>query len=101
MQIPKSVWCLSRVAFVGCVIVVSTCLSGCHLRPNLGPPGSIGVQRDRAINNDPYPDNDLGPPVMGGRPLGFDRPFAQARQMQPLGSQRANRGAAYTPQYGF
>ena len=60
--------------------------TGCHLRPNFGPPGTIGMQRDRAVLHDPFPINDLGPAIVGGRPRGFDLPRAEAvdRQDHPF-----------------
>jgi hypothetical protein len=57
-------------------------LTGCHLRPNLGPPGTIGEQRARAIVHDPFPDNDLGPEIVSGRPREWNRPSAEPRRLQ-------------------
>ena len=54
------------------------------MRPNLGPPGTIGMQRSRAVLHDPYPSDDLGPPVVGGRPKGFDRPQSEATNLQEV-----------------
>ncbi len=42
-------------------------------RRGLGAPGPSQYQRDRATYNDPYPDNDIGPPVVGGRPRDFEQ----------------------------
>ena len=70
------------IAIAGLLLLVS----GCHLRPNFGPPGTIGMQRDRAVLHDPFPSNDLGPTIVGGRPKGFDIPRAEAvdRQDNPF-----------------
>ncbi len=57
-------------------------LAGCHLRPNFGPPGTIGMQRDRAVLHDPFPNNDLGPAVVGGRPRGYELPLPEATDTQ-------------------
>ncbi len=57
-------------------------LTGCHLRPNFGPPGTIGEQRAKAIVHDPFPDNDIGPPIASGRPPGFDRPASEPKRLQ-------------------
>ena len=72
------------------MVVVAT---GCNLRPNFGPPGTIGLQRSRAVLHDPFPSNDLGPPVVGGRPLGFDRPQSEVSGLQgsPFAAQSLNR----------
>ncbi|OHB81850.1 MAG: hypothetical protein A2W31_07055 [Planctomycetes bacterium RBG_16_64_10] len=40
-------------------------------------PGSASYQQRQAVRFDPYPENDLGPPVVGGRPLGFTQPPAE------------------------
>ena len=69
------------------VIALSTALmaigmSGCYLRPNLGPPGTIYEQRARAVLNDPFPSTDLGPTIVGGRPRGFDVPLAEPTNIQ-------------------
>lgn len=63
-------------------VLILVAATGCQNRFNLSPPGTIGEQRARAQLYDPYPDNDLGPPIVGGRPLGFDRPSAQPRRLQ-------------------
>ena len=81
--------------------LVGICMSGCHLRPNFGPPGTIGAQREQALLHDPYPDNDLGPAVSGTRPSGYERPFAETRQLQGPFSRNNNRGAQFVPQFGF
>jgi hypothetical protein len=73
-------------------------LSGCYLTPNLGPPGTIGMQRSRAVLNDPFPNNDIAPPIVGGRPLGFDRPLAEPVQNQV---NARNGGASVAPYQGF
>lgn len=61
-------------------IMVST--SGCYLRPNLGPPGTVWEQRSRTVLSDPFPNNELGPAVLGGRPREFDTPLAQPQLIQ-------------------
>lgn len=81
-------------------VVVSSI--GCYLRPNWGPPGTIGAQRARANLHDPFPSNELGPPIQGGRPLGFEQPRSEATQIQ--GSPYANqsiRGGYSAPYQGF
>ena len=37
------------------------------------PQGTVQQQRLRATLHDPYPDQDLGPEVMGGRPRDYSR----------------------------
>ena len=67
------------IAFGGLLLLAFT---GCHLRLDLGPPGTIGMQRDRAVLHDPYPRNDLGPAIESGRPRGFDIPRAETVDYQ-------------------
>jgi hypothetical protein len=39
--------------------------------PDFFHPGNAGYQRAEAIEHDPYTLNDIAPPVVGGRPLGY------------------------------
>lgn len=86
-------------------IIAGTALSlllvtsgGCYLTPDFGPPGTIARQRARAVVHDPFPNNDIAPPIVGGRPLGFDRPLAEAESSQA----GFRSGGAAVPQYqGF
>ena len=50
--------------------------------PYFGPQGTIGMQRNNNVLHDPFPSNDLGPPITGGRPLGFEQPWAESRNIQ-------------------
>ncbi len=69
---------------------------------NLGPPGTIGMQRERAVIHDPFPSNDLGPPIVGGRPREFDLPLAPTKglQVNPHANRSYNGGYAQ-PYNGF
>lgn len=40
------------------------------------------MQRSRAVLYDPYPSDTLGPPIMGGRPRGFDLPLTDVTNAQ-------------------
>jgi hypothetical protein len=75
--------CKLSALFFGLTVLLDC---GCHLRPNFGPPGTIGMQRSRAWLHDPYPSDELGPVIVGGRPLGFDRPQAETRNLQEIRS---------------
>lgn len=50
--------------------------------PYFGPQGTIGNQRNRNVLHDPFPSNELGPPIVSGRPLGFEQPWAESRNIQ-------------------
>ena len=64
------------------VAIVLVAASGCYLPILNGPPGTIGMQRSRAVLFDPYPSETLGPPIMGGRPRGFDLPLSDVTNAQ-------------------
>jgi hypothetical protein len=62
--------------------------SGCYLRPGFREaPGTILYQRSRAVVHDPFPDNSIGPPVVGGRAFGFERPLADPARLQSISPQ--------------
>jgi len=42
--------------------------------------GTIERQKNRAVTFDPYPLNDIGPPVVGGRPREFANPLPEAQR---------------------
>jgi len=78
--------------------------SGCNLpRPNWGlPPGTMAAQQYRALEYDPYGDNDAGPEIVGGRPREFQRPLPEPERAQfdPYGKrngQAASAGQFQTP----
>lgn len=54
------------------------------LQQNFEPPGTIFQQKLRARLHDPYPSDDLGPPLVGVRPREFNQPYAEARDSQIL-----------------
>lgn len=64
--------------------------------PNFGSQGTIGQQRNEAVIHDPFPSNELGPPIMGARPRGFERPFSEATDTQGSPYTRRNQR---TPNY--
>jgi hypothetical protein len=71
--------------------------SGCYWLPKFQPPGTIEMQRSQAVMHDPFPNNDVAPAIVGGRPLGFDRPLSEATQNQF----NTNRGDRVPPYNGF
>jgi len=76
--------------------------SGCSATFNPGPPGTIGMQRERAVIHDPFPSNDLGPEIFGGRPREFDLPLSEAKTLQVNPhSRRRSPGAPALPYFGF
>ena len=63
-------------------------LAGCPTirTPDLLHPGPAGYQRANALQWDPYPLDDVAPPVDGGRPREYARPIPEV-----------TRGQAFTP----
>ena len=62
------------------IAIVAAAASGCAGGPNYDfwHPGNIHTQRLRAVVHDPYPDQDLAPVVMGGRPRDYSEPLPEA-----------------------
>jgi len=51
--------------------------------PNWLHPGPAEYQQSQAQRFDPYPQNEPGPKIMGGRPLEYDKPPAEVLRVQP------------------
>jgi hypothetical protein len=74
-------------------------------QPQLLHPGPAGVQRHNAAQFDPYPPNDVGPKIVGGRPPDYAVPpneVTRSRQFMPNGPRSAlpvlvPQVPAYTP----
>ncbi len=59
--------------------------------PRLASPGTAPLQRYNAEQFDPYPQNDVGPEIVGGRPLDYAMPISEvsrSRQSMPVGEWR-------------
>ncbi|MEQ1903759.1 MAG: membrane or secreted protein [Pirellulaceae bacterium] len=86
-----------NLVIVSSILVTLTAV-GCNLAgPNFGPQGTFEYQRGQAVLHDPFPNNDAGPAVVGGRPLGYERPLAEPENNQEYRS-RGGKAPAY---YGF
>ncbi len=75
------------------VALTMVCVVGCsaeaqrYIRfPNLIHPGPAAVQRAEAIQHDPYPLNDIGPEIVGGRPLAYQQPLTEVDRARLLPS---------------
>jgi len=70
-----------RIALAACAALA---LTGCPTvrMPQLAGPGSAGYQRSNALQFDPYPLDDVAPPVAGGRPREYDRPIPEVKRGQ-------------------
>ena len=74
---------LLALPFAGCSSTVR--------KPKLFHPGPAAYQQYSATQFDPYPQNDMAPPIDGGRPITWSQPpseIERARQQQPWGPKR-------------
>ncbi|MEC7355996.1 MAG: hypothetical protein VXY07_03380 [Planctomycetota bacterium] len=55
---------------------------GCQNVATWQPPGTIQQQRNRASMYDPFPDNQMGPPLQELRPREFSSPLAEPARAQ-------------------
>lgn len=79
--------------------ILCCALAGCrNTRDPFSSPGTIGYQRNQAVLHDPFPSDQLGPPMMD-RPRGFDLPLSEVVDSQ--GSPFAKRGGRVKKYNGF
>lgn len=73
-----------RIARHVLLLAVILGLGGCqHMWPNLFHPGTTTAQQQRALLHDPYPDQDAGPAVVGGRPRQYLSPQPEPVRNSP------------------
>ncbi|QEG32790.1 hypothetical protein [Bythopirellula goksoeyrii] len=80
---PTAGACLLLLFAIGCSPTIRM--------PKLLHPGTAAYQRYNAELFDPYPQNDMGPKIDGGRPIDYQYPINQverARQPMPVGPWR-------------
>ena len=70
---------------------MAICIAGCtaeasrYIRfPQIANPGPAPVQRMQAVQHDPYPLNDVGPEIVGGRPLGYQQGLTEVERAKLL-----------------
>lgn len=86
-----------KLLALGAACVALTACSPYVRKPQLLHPGPAGYQRYNATQFDPYPQQDVGPEIVGGRPPDFAVPpneVERAYQHDPSGLQR---GAMASP----
>jgi len=85
---PKFLLHIRTVITAGAAVV----LTGCPTvrMPDLYHPGPAGYQRAQALQYDPYPLDDVGPPVAGARPKEYDRPIPEVKRGQTYTPKRPN-----------
>lgn len=72
---------------VAAIVAPLAACSSTVVKPQLCDPGWAPQQRARAVQFDPYPQNDVGPEIVGGRPPDFAVPpneVTRAFQNNPL-----------------
>lgn len=82
---------LTKLVVFGMLVVQLTACSSTIRYPRLASPGTAGYQRHNAEQFDPYPQNDTGPPILGGRPPDYAVPVPEverARMGMPIGPWR-------------
>jgi hypothetical protein len=90
-----AILCLTVLSTVGC--------QGSQLGSKRWSGGVFGQgteerQKYRAASFDPYPLNDIGPEVVGGRPRGFQNPLPEANRNQiesKAGMKRRSMGSGW------
>lgn len=53
-------------------------------RANIYAPGPIEVQQRRAVRLDPYPNPDIAPEIVGGRPREYDEDRSETNRAKLL-----------------
>jgi len=68
---------------LGVVLLMAT--AGCRnlARPDFACPGRIELQQARAQQYDPYPENEPGPRIGGGRPMEYAKPRDEIVRVRP------------------
>ena len=71
-----------RYSLAACALLA---ISGCMTeRANISMPGTIDMQRRRAIRLDPYPNQDIAPEIVGGRPRDYDMDRSETNRAKLL-----------------
>jgi hypothetical protein len=79
---------------LACIMLVLSHVAGCtaeaqrYIRfPNFSSPGPAPIQRAEAVQHDPYPLNDLGPEIVGGRPLSYQQSLTETERAKLVPTQ--------------
>jgi hypothetical protein len=81
----------AKLVVLGFLLVQLTACSSTIRKPRLESPGTAPFQRFNAEQFDPYPQNDMGPEIVGGRPPDYAVPVPEverARMGMPIGPWR-------------
>jgi hypothetical protein len=75
---------MTRALMLALIILGSGCANGSRWGFATGQ-GTVERQNTRAAVHDPFPLNDIGPEVVGGRPRGYMNPLPEAKRNQITG----------------
>jgi hypothetical protein len=78
-KLPRGSFAVSLATFVatGCTPEIHR-----YIRfPNLFHPGPAAHQRASAVEHDPFPENNIAPEIVGGRPLSYQMGVPEAERM--------------------
>lgn len=94
---------LPRLFLVAMTSLALASAAGCSStvkKPRLLHPGPAEYQRANAVQFDPYPQNDMGPAIVGGRPREYAIPVNEVeRSLQYSNSTRWQAVPAAAPRY--
>ena len=94
-------WLCGHTLVVGVVLLFAGCqgsqVGAKRWSGGIYGQGSEDRQKYRAASFDPYPLNDIGPEVVGGRPRGFMNPLPEANrnQIQSKATRRQSMGSGW------
>jgi len=67
--------------------------------PRLFSPGPASYQRAEAVRHDPYPLNDVGPEIVGGRPLAYQQPVNEVERARMAAPRPVPSGPLVAPSW--
>lgn len=71
----------ARLSLLGLLLSSIGCAG--MVGPNWRNPGTMQDQQRRAMLDDPYPDTDAGPEMLGVRPRDFQQSLPEAEKLRP------------------
>lgn len=75
------------LSLIGCMLLLLVGCSNPHpfglAMPDVVHPGPEPYQQARARIFEPYPENDTGPPIAGGRPREYQNELAEPDRVMP------------------
>jgi hypothetical protein len=89
---------LRLLSLIAALAPLAACSPTIH-KPRLASPGPAPVQRYNATQFDPYPLPDMGPEIVGGRPIDYMVPVPEVERANQFREQQLARGQpVFVPQ---